>query len=114
MSSNAKHGVSGLSRSHSTHTVDHSSTEPRVGSSNLSGRARQSGNTNSTRNFLAACITAGLSERDARRLLASMRMNARRAAVGLITPAAAVSANRALTARVLQGRPSFAARAVAA
>jgi hypothetical protein len=34
-----------------------------------------------------------------------MRVNARRAAMGVITPAAAVAQNRALTARVLAARP---------
>jgi len=113
-----------------TRPVDHSSTEPRVGSSNLSGRANPSGNQEQTavttgvkraifsgrlasrglprseRNFLAACLVCGIAEDSARRLLAAIRRNARRACAGVITGLAAQKANQELTARVLASRPA--------
>lgn len=104
-------GVSGRAQRHSTLQVDPRSTEPRVGSSNLSGRAARSENSHQSE-FIAALLAAGIPRADAQRVIDAFRVNARRAAIGRISTPAAIRANQALLERVLLARLS--AKAVAA
>lgn len=114
MSRSPVRGVSGRVRSVSTRRVEHRPTEPRVGSSNLSGRAARSENSNHSE-FIAAIVAAGVPRPDARRVIAAFRINAYRAALGRISTRAAVRANEALLCRVLAAHmPSLPRQAVAA
>lgn len=90
----ARHAVTGGSRKVSTCRVDHRSTEPRVGSSNLSGRAESSQNRKNTREsgFVARGVALGLSEADARKLLSRLRLIVREYKTGRRTACATVEA----------------------
>jgi hypothetical protein len=108
----AKCAVTGDPRGASTRRVDRRSTEPRVGSSNLSGRAGSSHNrriagesgwlsqTRRHEQFVGRAVALGLSDVGARRLLSQMRGAARLVAAGRLTAHGAIDAVRsaALTA----------------
>lgn len=108
---NASHSVPGGL----TQSVEHSSTEPRVGSSNLSGRATLSGNRKQAhkiagrtarviperpdvRRFVARARSLGLTELAARRLFREMDGVAKSIADGTIAPHDGIAAMRARAA----------------
>lgn len=98
--------VSGAGRRHSTQAVEHRSTEPRVGSSNLSGRATRSGNSSKTSLFAAALLRRGVPAADVRRLLSAFRVNVERYHRRRISLRALSAANDALAARLLLAYPA--------
>jgi hypothetical protein len=80
----------------------HSSTKPRAGSSNLSGRTEPSGNTEHTSLFVTRALEIGLSDVTARRLVNGLRTIARRVASGKVDPYSGIVESRTLAIKALR------------
>lgn len=100
MSRNGK-AVSGGRGASSARGTEHSSTKPRAGSSNLSGRTNPSGNSH-TESFVARVRDLGLSDVTTRLLTNGLRAIARRVASGKLAPYDGIVESRTLAIGALR------------